>query len=85
MVEENNSQTIKPEDSFVLARFSGAGSAEFGVIANNVNPYQVLALAVYLEMRAKNEILMLEQVRLQQEQMSKIQVPASGFNPKGIK
>ena len=70
---ENEKEQSK---SFVIVEFDGIGSAQFKMNAQGVTPMQLLLLGDYIQLTAKNQILAQEQqVRNQQERMTKIEVP----------
>lgn len=61
--------------NIIVIQFNSEGSTKFGFsIGEKIDPYQMLIAANQLEMMAKNVIVMLEQQRIAQEQMNKIQV-----------
>jgi len=67
-----------PEDrSYVLIQFGGVGSVALTVQTNNVTPMQLLALAGYLEVMAKNQILRVENERIDREQSQALHVPTN--------
>jgi hypothetical protein len=74
--------TDEPEQpqSFLIVTFSDVGSAMFNIKFGSVTPTQLLALAGYLEFRAKNDIMQTENrqmaERLQEDEMKKIALPS---------
>lgn len=61
--------------SRLLVEFSGVGSATFDVKFENVTPTQLLAIAGYLELKAKNEIIILENKKHEYDEMNKLSMP----------
>lgn len=61
--------------SFIMVEFTDIGSALFNLVMDNVTPLQILTAVQYLEIRAKNEIIMQENARLEQQKEMQIAVP----------
>lgn len=61
--------------SFVLAQFQETGSVVFSMNIEGVTPFQLLALAEYLSLKAKNEIVRAENERSEQEEAQRLSVP----------
>jgi len=76
MVEDNKTEEKR---SFVLVEFTELGSVFFNIVLDNVTPLQVLAMSQYLEVRAKNELIMQENARLDQQKEMQIAVPKSSI------
>ena len=70
MIEEEETKR-----SFILVEFTDIGSAMFNIKMDNVTPLQVLTAIQYLEIRAKNELIMQENARLEQQKEMQIAVP----------
>jgi hypothetical protein len=64
------------EKSYIYVEFEALGSAQFSMASERVTPLQMLGLASFLELQAKNMILA-EQARQEhmQTQQPKIAVP----------
>jgi len=71
--------TQETDESFVLVKFSGVGSAVLDVAFNNVTPLQILAATAYLEVRAKNELVRQENARMAREAEQSIARPNQGI------
>jgi len=63
------------KDSYVLCRFADVGSVILEVKFENVTSLQVLALAQYLELKGKNQLIADENARLEREREMNIAVP----------
>jgi len=61
--------------SFIMVEFTDIGSALFNLVMDNVTPLQILTAVQYLEIKAKNEIIMQENARLEQQKEMQIAVP----------
>lgn len=68
-------QTQNKPKSYVVATFSDIGSVVVNVVMEGVTPLQVIALAQYLEVKGKNELIRTENERLEQEAMRNISRP----------
>lgn len=76
MVEDNKAEEKK---SFVHAQFTEFGSVFFNLMVDNVTPLQMIALAEYLSIRGKNELIMQENARHEQQKEMQIAVPKSSI------
>jgi len=74
MVEDN-----EEKKSFIAITFTEPGSTLFNIMIEGVTPLQLLALTAYLEVRAKNELIVQENTRLEQQKEMQIAVPKSGI------
>lgn len=63
------------KDSFILIKFESFNSAAFGMKVENVSPFQILAVASYLELKAKFQLNQMEIEQLQNQDKNKISVP----------
>jgi hypothetical protein len=61
-------QKTKDQKSELIIRFESPGSAEFSISANNIVPAQMLAVASYLEWKAKQMLQFAEIQSMQKEQ-----------------
>lgn len=69
-----NEEEKKP--SFVLVRFSEVGSVVLNVQFENVTPLQVIALAEYLSVKGKNQLIIEENARAEREREMSLAVPS---------
>ena len=65
----------KMPKSFVQVIFADVGSVIFEAKMDGITPMQLLALAGYFELRAKNELVRMENARIEQEEQQKLSVP----------
>lgn len=70
----DNNEYEKPK-SYILAHFSDIGSVQFALDVNGVTPLQMLAFASFLELRAKNELIRMENQRAEDEAQKSIARP----------
>lgn len=70
----NMEEEKKP--SFVLVRFAEIGSTILQAQFENVTSLQVLALAQYLELKGKNQLMMEENERMEREREMSLAVPS---------
>jgi hypothetical protein len=63
------------ENSFVVVRFAATGSVVFQAQFEGVTPMQMLALAGWLEVKAKNELIKSENQRAEEEAQKSISRP----------
>lgn len=61
--------------SYVLIQFADVANVTFTVQLNGVTPYQLLAIAGYFEVMAKNQIIQAENERHQKEQQQALVSP----------
>lgn len=61
--------------SYLLVQFADIGSVLFTTQIEGVTPLQLIAIASYLELKAKNELVQQENQRVQREQEMKLLVP----------
>lgn len=61
--------------SYIQIIFQEPGSVVFQARMDGITPMQLLALAGYFELRAKNELVRLENSRIEQEENQKLAVP----------
>ncbi|KYK25805.1 hypothetical protein AYK26_07685 [Euryarchaeota archaeon SM23-78] len=67
------------QESVLLLKFLAPGSANFAMEAYNVNSMQLLAAASYLELMAKDSILLEKRrVEAKEEEKNKIVLPNDG-------
>lgn len=71
-MNNNNEESTK---SFVLVQFSGIGSVILQAQFENVTSLQLLALAEYLEVKGKNQLLLEENERAEREREMSLAVP----------
>lgn len=63
-------------ESYLAIVFAGINSVAFSLQVNNVSPLQMLAVAAYLETKAKSSLLLEEQRRAEQEAQKQIVKPS---------
>lgn len=63
------------QKSFILVRFASVGSVEAQTVFENVTPLQVLAIAGFLELKAKSELARIENERAEQQVQQRLAVP----------
>lgn len=68
-------QTPPEIKSYILIRFSDVGSVQFSLDLEGVTPLQMLAIASFLELRGKNELIRLENQRVEEEAQKSIARP----------
>ena len=76
--QESNSYMTEEEQtpkSYLIVQFSDVGSVLFTTKMDGITPLQLLALAGYLELKAKNELVQQENQRVQREADMKLLVP----------
>lgn len=73
----NNMEDKK--DSFILIKFEGVGSVVLQAAFENVTPLQILAASQYIEVKAKNELIMQENARMAREADQNIARPQQGI------
>lgn len=61
--------------SYVIVTFSDIGSVVMSVTMDGVTPLQIIALAQYLEVKGKNELIRTENERMEQEAIKNIARP----------
>lgn len=61
--------------SYLIVQFADIGSVLFTTKMDGITPLQLLALAGYLELKAKNELVQQENQRVQREADMKLLVP----------
>lgn len=71
----SNQPTPERPKSFVLVQFAETGSVQFAVEIDGVTPLQMIALAAFLELRGKNELIRLENQRVEEEAQKAIARP----------
>lgn len=76
-MNETNEQSQAQEPSYVLVKFTEVGSVLFTLQVENVNPLQILALASYLEIQAKSELV--DAMNQQREARQQISRPNPGL------
>lgn len=59
--------TDQTPNSYILIRFSEPGSVVFETHFESVTPYQIMAIAQYLEVIGKNELLKLINQKAEEE------------------
>lgn len=69
----------KQQDSFILVKFEGVGSVVLQAAFENVTPLQILAASQYIELKAKNELIVQENARMQREAEQNIARPQQGI------
>lgn len=74
MSEETKQEEV--QKSYILIQFDRPGSVIFNTQMDGVTPFQLLAVLPYLEMKAKNELLILENERRAREEQMKLHVPS---------
>ena len=62
--------------SVLIAEFSEIGSVVFRVLPQNVTPFQLLALAGYLEVEAKDAIIREKHAREAEHEQQRLSVPS---------
>lgn len=62
-------------NSFILIRFTDIGSAMFAMDTNGVTPMQMLMIGDYLSLRGRNELIKLENKRIEEQERNRIEVP----------
>lgn len=71
---DTNIEEKKP--SFIVVRFAEIGSVVLNVQFENVTSLQVLAVADYLELKGKNQLIMEENERMEREREMSLAVPS---------
>ena len=71
---DNLDQENKP--SFILIQFAGVASTVLQAKFENVTSLQVLAVAQYLELKGKNQLLIEENERAERERETSLAVPS---------
>jgi len=74
-MNDGNNEQPEVKLSFVFARFAETGSVILEVKFENVTSLQVLALASYLELKGKNQLIIEENARLEREAEMSLAVP----------
>jgi len=72
-------EQLPEEKSVLIIEFTEVGSVMFKPTFMNVTPMQLLAIASYLELKAKNEIIKLENEQAMREAQASIARPQSGI------
>ena len=61
--------------SFILIQFAEVGSTAFQIKMDGVTPLQILAIASYLDVKGKNELIKQENEKFSREAEMKLLVP----------
>lgn len=69
MVDENKKK------STIYIEFGDLNSVEFSMNLNNIAPMQMLALAQYLDWKAKSALAQQEYMEMQKQEATKIAIP----------
>jgi hypothetical protein len=64
------------QKSFVFVQFAEVGSVVLNVQFENVTPLQVIALAEYLGVKGKNQLVLEENARAEREREMSLAVPS---------
>lgn len=72
----NDGDVEEKRPSFILVQFAEVGSTVLQVKFENVTPLQVLALASYLEVKGKNQLIIEENARAEREAEMSLAVPS---------
>lgn len=70
-----NPMSDEPQKSYVMVQFAEIGSVIFKVNIEGVTPLQLIAIAEYLSLKGKNDLVRQENERVEHEQQMKLLVP----------